>query len=111
MVYICRMLYRLLILCCLFSIQTNAQQFTISGTVSDSTNNESIIGGVVYLKGTAKGVQTNVYGFYSLTLPAGTYDLTINYITYAPKTIHVVLNQNISMNIRLSPAASSRDMS
>jgi hypothetical protein len=48
-----------------------AQQFTISGTVADSTNGEQSIGALVYVKGTSKGISTNVYGFYSLTLEKG----------------------------------------
>lgn len=83
---------------------TKAQQsYTISGTVSDSTNNESVIGGVVYVKGTSKGVQTNVYGFYSLTLPEGSYDIVINYVTFKTRTIHVELKSNVTLNIRLAP--------
>jgi len=81
------------------------QQYTISGTVSDSTNNESIIGGVVFVKGTTKGVQTNVYGFYSLTLTEGSYDISINYVSYRPRTIRVELKSNTSLNIRLAPDA------
>lgn len=102
------MTYRILLFFLLLHVTAAAQQqFTISGTVSDSTNNESIIGGVVYLKGTSKGVQTNVYGFYSITLPEGEYDLTINFITYAPKTVHVKLNGNVTLNIRLAPSEST----
>lgn len=99
------MKHLLLLFCLLLASALPAQQqYTISGTVSDSTNNESIIGGVVFLKGTAKGCQTNVYGFYSLTLAEGSYDIVINYITYSPRTIHVELKSNITLNVRLLPA-------
>lgn len=52
------------------------QQYTISGSVSDSTSNESLIGAIVSVKGTNKGTPSNEYGFFSLTLAEGeTYTL------------------------------------
>ncbi|TND10561.1 MAG: TonB-dependent receptor plug [Bacteroidetes bacterium] len=85
------------------------QNFTISGTVLDSTNGESVIGGVVYVKGTSKGVQTNVYGFYSLTLAEGSYDIIVNYVTYRSRTLHVDLKSNVTLNIRLAPEGTAID--
>lgn len=77
-------------------------QFTISGTVSDSASNESLIGAIVSVKGTAKGMATNVYGFYSLTLPEGEYELVIKYTGYTAKTVPVSLHANVSLNIPIS---------
>lgn len=84
-------------------IQLSAQtNYTISGTVSDSTNNESLIGAIVSVKGTSKGMPTNEYGFFSLTLPEGEYDLVIKYTGYNAKTIHVSLHANVTQNIPIS---------
>ena len=44
---------------------------TLSGTVTDATSGEQLAGVNVYLPATTTGAQTNVYGFYSLTLPEG----------------------------------------
>ena len=57
-----------IILSC-FSQVYSQNQYTISGTVSDSLSQETTIGSLVYIKGTTNGVASNVYGFYSLTVP------------------------------------------
>jgi CarboxypepD_reg-like domain/TonB-dependent Receptor Plug Domain len=78
------------------------QQYTIGGTVSDSTSKESVIGAIVTVSGTNKGMATNVYGFFSLTLPEGEYDLNIKYTGYKTKTVHVSLHANVSLDIPIS---------
>jgi len=53
-----------------------SQQYTVSGSVKDSTNGEDIFGATVKVKELENtGAVTNAYGFYSLTLAAGTYTL------------------------------------
>ena len=42
---------------------------TISGHVQDAESGEQLIGATLYSQGTRMGVVSNVYGFYSLTLP------------------------------------------
>lgn len=67
----------------LFAQQTYARQgYTVSGYVRDSTSGESLIGASIGIKGTSKGVQTNTYGFFSITLPAGEHTLVFTYIGY-----------------------------
>ncbi|HTF03761.1 MAG TPA: TonB-dependent receptor [Bacteroidia bacterium] len=84
------------------------QQYTISGTVSDSTSNESLIGAIVSIKGTTKGMPTNEYGFFSLTLPEGEYEVVIKYTGYNPKTIKVSLHANVSLQVPISSSSSSQ---
>ncbi len=81
-------------------------QFTISGTVSDSSSNESLIGAIVSVKGTQNGMATNVYGFFSLTLPEGEYELVVKYTGYTAKTIVVSLHANTELNIPISNSSS-----
>jgi len=87
------------------------QQYTISGTVSDSTSNESLIGAIVSIKGTTKGMPTNEYGFFSLTLPEGEYEVVIKYTGYNPKTIKVSLHANVSLQVPISSSSSSLSFS
>lgn len=83
------------------------EEYTISGYLSDSTSSESIIGGTIYIKGTGKGVATNVYGFYSLTLPKGSYEITYSYLGYKTITQQVELNKNTTLNIPIPPVVTS----
>ena len=50
------------------------QKATLSGRVVDQSTGEYILGATVVVDGTNTGSASNVYGFYSLSLPPGTYD-------------------------------------
>lgn len=70
------------------------QKFTVSGYIKDASNGEALIGATIYVKSLNTGVTTNLYGFYSLTLPSGSYDIDISYVGYAIQTKSLVLNEN-----------------
>lgn len=64
------------------------QTGTIKGTVKDAGTQEPIIGASVGVPGTAIGGATDLDGNFTLTkVPAGSYALAINSVSYAPKTI------------------------
>ena len=71
--------------------QVEKNNYTISGYLKDRKTGEVMIGATVFAKGTCLGTITNAYGFYSLTLPKGNYDIVFSFIGY----------QNISRNIEL----------
>jgi len=77
------------------------EKFTLSGYVKDGSSGESLIGANVYLKETLKGVSTNQYGFYALTLEKGKHVILASFIGYETKeiTIDVVKNQRISFEL------------
>ncbi|MFD1145086.1 carboxypeptidase-like regulatory domain-containing protein [Larkinella insperata] len=77
-------------------------QGTVSGYIKDAANGEGLIGVSVFVKETETGITTNSYGFYSLTLPAGTYTLTYTYVGFARETRTVDLTgENVRLNIEL----------
>ena len=78
-------------------------KFTLSGSVMDGKNGEELIGASVYVKDTQKGSMTNVYGFYSLTLPAGTYQVQYGFMGYGSKAFQIVLDKNIKKEVELLP--------
>lgn len=80
-----------------------AQNYTISGHVKDKSNGESAIGASVYVKEGLQGVSTNVYGFFSLTLPQGKYTLVCSYVGYTNYVDTIDLTHNISKTISLVP--------
>ena len=80
------------------------QNFTISGTLKDATNGEDLIGASVVLKDKPSvGVTTNTYGFYSLTLPKGTYTVRVQYIGYTAIDEKIVLDKDLKLDKELSP--------
>lgn len=90
-------LYYFLIICFFQTISVTAQdKVTINGYIKDVSNGEALIGATVYVRSLSAGTTTNVYGFYSLTLPPGNYEVEFTYIGYAKQ----VSNQDLSKNIR-----------
>lgn len=83
-------------------LQGFSQKYSINGYVRDE-NGEELIGANVFIEGTTIGTVTNSYGFYSLTLPKGTYTLTTSFVGYTSPKIEVELNENNTLNISLEP--------
>lgn len=80
------------------------EEYTISGTLKDKETGEDLIGAKIAVKelpGT--GTITNVYGFYSLTLPKGTYTIQYKSLGFLSGEFEVVLNQDITKDIELEP--------
>lgn len=76
-------------------------KFTLSGTVIDANSNETLIGVNVVVTELKTGVTTNEYGFYSITLPKGTYTLQVSYLGYKTIEQTLNLNQNVKNNFNL----------
>jgi len=92
-----------IILTFLFVFGTQAQEkFTLSGYVTDSLNGEGLIGATIFLPRQGLGTATNNYGFYSLTLPRGSYLIEVSYIGYQPRQIQIEFNENRTKNIDLN---------
>ena len=77
------------------------QKFTVSGYVKDASDGEALINATIYIKSLGTGATTNVYGFYSLTLAAGAYDLDVSYMGFATQTRSIVLTANTRLDIEL----------
>ena len=92
----------LLLFIILFSLHSFSQEkFTLSGTITDSNSNETLIGATVTILESKVGIPTNEYGFYSITLPKGIYKLQISSIGYNTIEETINLNQNKRNNIKL----------
>ncbi len=79
------------------------QTFTVSGYVNDSTSGESLIGASIFIKEIQKGVSTNTYGYYSVTLAEGSYTFITRYIGYSQQDRTIDLRADVKMNIDLRP--------
>ncbi len=78
------------------------QKFTLSGKLTDAKNGEELIGGSIAVPDLKTGTATNAYGFYSLTLPASTYEVEFSYIGFDVQKKTINLSKNLSFNIELS---------
>lgn len=95
----------LLVIFILLAIQSISAQnkFTYSGYVKDAGNGEYLFGATIFIKEINTGVQTNPYGFFSLTLPAGTYQATISYLGFDAINQEVKLTKDVRQNYSLNP--------
>lgn len=93
-----------------YSVTSNAQEkFTLSGIVSEEKSNETLIGVNIVFPEIGAGTTTNEYGFYSITLPKGTYSIVVSYLGYQTITETIELNDNISNNIGLAESLENLD--
>jgi hypothetical protein len=87
---------------------TSAQnKFTLNGYVKDSITGETIIGATISVNGNAGRINTNQYGFYSITLAEGDYNLTVTHVAYFSATASVSLHANTEFNLLLTTKPSS----
>jgi hypothetical protein len=80
-------------------------RFTISGTVQDATSGENLTGATVRVRELpGVGTGANAYGFYTLTVPAGTYTLEASFVGYAsqPRTLTIGASQRIDFKLKPS---------
>ena len=92
------------------SLLLNAQEkFTLSGTISEQNSNETLIGVNVIFPEIQSGTTTNEYGFYSITLPKGTYNIVVSYLGFTTITEPLTLSENVIKNFSLTESAESLD--
>lgn len=90
-----------------FSIALSGQsRFSVSGFVRDSLSQETLIGASLTLKGQGRGINTNAYGFFSLSLPAGEHVLVVSYVGYAPRELSIRLFGDLRQDVTLKPIGS-----
>ncbi len=77
----------------------------ISGTVSDRFTNESLPGATVVVKGTSKGVSTDMDGKFSLMINADEKTLVVSFIGFETSEVSVG-SQNV-INVQLIPSKTS----
>ena len=85
------------------------EKFTISGTVYDISSNETLIGVSLYFPELNAGTTTNEYGFYSITIPEGTYKVLISYLGFTTISEEINLSKKIIKDFKLKEEAESLD--
>jgi len=79
------------------------KKYTISGYIKDARNGETLIGATVAMKNNAKGISSNQFGFFSITLTEGKYELVGSYVGFQPLSIPIKLDSDKNVNFDLSP--------
>lgn len=85
------------------------EKVTLSGTVVDSNNNESLIGVIIEIPALKISTITNEYGFYSITIPKGNYSVVVSTIGYETKTIEISIKENSKLTFDIKADAKELD--
>jgi hypothetical protein len=81
------------------------ESITISGTITDAATGESLIGATISVPELRIGATTNVYGFYSLSLPKSKHTIVISFIGFDADTILFDPANSTTINAELSEAS------
>jgi hypothetical protein len=75
--------------------------FTLSGYIKDAGSGEELIGAAIVIDRSGKGTVSNQYGFYSLSLLPGSYQIKFSFIGYNSQELLVSLDHNSKLDIEL----------
>jgi len=89
-----------------FTLPAFAQEKSISGTVTDASNREPLVGVTVQVAGTNNGVATDFDGKFTLKVASG-QKLIFSFVGYVPQTVAV--GQQTTMKISMSPQTQGLD--
>ncbi|HCY90142.1 MAG TPA: TonB-dependent receptor, partial [Chitinophagaceae bacterium] len=78
-----------------------SDRYTISGYIRDAATGETLIGASIAIKGISKGISSNQYGYYSITLKKGQYKLVTSYVGYRSDQRDIDLLSDTSIQINL----------
>lgn len=74
---------------------------TISGHIKDKKTGEDLIGAACYIQELTTGTTSNVYGFYSITIPAGKYTVAYSFLGNKPEQKILEIEADETINIEL----------
>ena len=77
------------------------KQYSISGTIRDASSGETLIGASVTVEGRREVGIANDYGFFSITLDPGEYDLKVSFIGFDSQIQHLDLKKDTSFSFLL----------
>lgn len=86
----------------LFTYSYSQSNFTLSGYIVDQSSKEVIIGSNVIIPLLNTGTISNSYGFYSITVPEGNYEIIFSILGYKEIVKNINIDKNISIDIMLN---------
>ena len=78
------------------------QTITLSGYVKDSATGEALIGSTLLLKELQTGAVCNAFGFYSITIPKGTYTIDCSFVGYKHWAKSIELQASLTQDVALT---------
>ena len=89
----------LILLLLVSTVLTAQKKYTLSGYIKDAGSGETLIGASLSVKG--KGINSNQYGFYSITLVEGDYTFICSFVGYKSQQFKIELKADSLVNFSL----------
>jgi len=86
-----------------FTLSAHSKNVTNSGYIRDAATGEELINASI-INEERQGTVSNIYGFYSLTLPAGKQTFTVSFIGYTSEVLTINLSSSKTVDFELSEA-------
>jgi hypothetical protein len=83
---------------------SQTRRYSLSGFVYEAGSRESLPGVNIYFPEQRTGTSSNNYGFYSITLPEGNYQVVYSSVGYNSQAFEIQLNKNITLDAFLDPS-------
>lgn len=77
-----------------YILRPKAKIYTISGRVVDRASGENIVGATITLRGSGASVQSNGYGFFSLSAAESSYEIIVSHISYKVRQREIQLDRD-----------------
>jgi len=80
----------------------NSGKVVLSGYVKDKANGEDLVGATIIINELKRGTTSNAYGFYSISLNPGIYNVTYSFIGYnsVQQTINLTTSKSLSVELQ-----------
>ncbi|MAZ72640.1 MAG: hypothetical protein CMC70_05790 [Flavobacteriaceae bacterium] len=97
-------LKNILCLLCIFlsTLAFSQEKYTLSGVISEASSGETLLNVNVTIPSLQTGTITNEYGFYSITLPEGTYEVYFTNVGFTTVQKTIILTSNTTTSISLT---------
>ena len=103
--YIYMRIFLFSLIFCSITIGAYSQEFKVSGYIKDASTGQTLPGVSVYTDETRQGAATDVNGFYSFSIHAGSYHLHLSILSYRDTIIPIKVSANIHVNISLASSS------
>jgi outer membrane receptor for ferrienterochelin and colicin len=82
-----------------------SQKVTLNGYITDQKTGERLLGASIFVVNKNVGTTSNQFGFYSLTLPKDTVQISFSYTGYAVNVMSFPFFKDTTISIGLQPSA------
>jgi outer membrane receptor for ferrienterochelin and colicin len=78
-----------------------SQKVTLNGYITDKKTGERLFGASVFITNKNVGTTSNSFGFYSITIPKDSVEVSFSYSGYATSTLKIALFESTTLDITL----------